>query len=759
MGKQRIAILGGGVGALMAAFEITDADGWQDDFDITVYQLGWRLGGKGASGRNAEHEQRIEEHGLHILLGFYENAFKVLKKAYGLLGRDPSKPLATWQDAFKPHDYVVLMEQLKDASYVPWVMNFPPNSGVPGDGGVLPTPAQLVEMTIGWLKQIFDRSKKLPDRHQNLEAAHLHAKLGNHDRVLDELEKVHAWLHDKVRGFEDDLEAAIDWRRDFITCDLGFAAMRGVIESGVVRSGDWFTQDHLDFRAWLLKYGAHTISVNSAYITGMYDLGFSLEGQVGAGTAINGILRMCWTYKGAVMWKMQAGMGDTIFVPLYEVLKNRGVKFEFFHRVDEITLSKEGTYVETITIGRQATPKSGSYDPLVSVLDLECWPSEPKYELLEQGDALKRGEVNLEDWWTSWKDPAEPLVLTFGAETNGFDRVILGCSIGIFEYIAKDIIAKNKPFRDMVANVKTTQTQAAQLWLTPDLAGLGWTLESPVLDGYAEPMDTWADMTHLLGREDWSKSPVVPKNLAYLCSPLPDTVWPLPPRSDHTYAEKQNEAIKANAISWLQKSSAGLWPATQKNGDFNWDLLVGSDATGPARFDSQYWIATWNPSDRYVLAMPNSVQYRLTTQGHGIGNLYLAGDYIKTGMNVGCVEAATMGGMHASRAICGRPEHIVGDLTDEQEEASKTWKPGAGSSSGSPSGSSTPGSSGSGSWSGGSSRSPASIFDALAEGATELVTSIMTAASDLAKQISSMVGGGHRPQNSSSGSSGSSSGS
>ena len=731
MGKQRIAILGGGVGALMAAFELTDVEGWTDDYDITVYQLGWRLGGKGASGRNAEHEQRIEEHGLHILLGFYENAFRVLKKAYGELGRDPKKPLATWQDAFKPHNYVVLTEQLKDGSYVPWVMDFPPNSGVPGDGGVLPTPAQLLEMVIGWLKQIFEKSEKLPDRHVNLEAAHLHAKLGNHDRVHEEIAKVHAWLHDQIRDAEGDLESAVDWRRDFVTCDLGFAATRGVIESGVIRTGDWFTQDYLDFRAWLAKYGAHGISVNSAYISGMYDLGFSLPGQVGAGTAINGILRMCWTYKGAVMWKMQAGMGDTIFGPLYLVLEKRGVKFEFFHRVDELTLSREGTYVETITIGRQATPKGGSYDPLVPVLELDCWPSEPKFELLEQGDALRASEANLEDWWTDWKDPVPPLVLTYGAATDGFDKVILGCSIGIFEYIAKDLIAKNKPFRDMVANVKTTQTQAAQCWLAPDLAGLGWTLNSPVLDGYAEPMDTWADMTHLLAREDWSKSPVVPKNLAYLCSPMPDTVWPLPPRTVHDYATKQNAMVKQNAISWLSKSSAGLWPATQKNGDFNWDLLVGSRASGVARFDSQYWIATWNPSDRYVLAMPNSVNYRLTTQGHGIGNLYLAGDYLKTGMNVGCVEAATMGGMHASRAICGRPAHIVGDLTDEQEEASKTWKP-------SPS-------AGPASSAGSASSSRASLFDTITEGATEIITSIVTAASDLAKQISSMVGGHRSP--------------
>ena len=47
----------------------------KDYYDVTVYQQGWRLGGKCASGRNRDEHMRIEEHGLHILFGFYENTF------------------------------------------------------------------------------------------------------------------------------------------------------------------------------------------------------------------------------------------------------------------------------------------------------------------------------------------------------------------------------------------------------------------------------------------------------------------------------------------------------------------------------------------------------------------------------------------------------------------------------------------------------------------------------------------------------------
>ena len=41
-------------------------------------------------------------------------------------------------------------------------------------------------------------------------------------------------------------------------------------------------------------------------------------------------------YKGAIFWKMTAGMGDVVMAPLYQALRKRGVKFEFFHRVDAL---------------------------------------------------------------------------------------------------------------------------------------------------------------------------------------------------------------------------------------------------------------------------------------------------------------------------------------------------------------------------------------------------------------------------------------
>src|SRR5215470_8944824 len=93
-----VAIIGGGCAGITTAFELTRPE-HKGKYHVTVYQLGWRLGGKGASGRGPA--DRIEEHGLHVWLGFYENAFRLLRECYFELNRDPKKcRFADWRDTF-----------------------------------------------------------------------------------------------------------------------------------------------------------------------------------------------------------------------------------------------------------------------------------------------------------------------------------------------------------------------------------------------------------------------------------------------------------------------------------------------------------------------------------------------------------------------------------------------------------------------------------------------------------------------------------
>ena len=48
--RIRVAIVGGGCAAMSAAFELTRPE-HAARYQVVVYQLGWRLGGKGASRR------------------------------------------------------------------------------------------------------------------------------------------------------------------------------------------------------------------------------------------------------------------------------------------------------------------------------------------------------------------------------------------------------------------------------------------------------------------------------------------------------------------------------------------------------------------------------------------------------------------------------------------------------------------------------------------------------------------------------------
>jgi len=68
---------------MAAAFELSRLE-HHGKYQVTVYQLSWRLGGKGASGRGPAN--RIEEHGFHVWFGFYDSAFRLILVTVPALG-------------------------------------------------------------------------------------------------------------------------------------------------------------------------------------------------------------------------------------------------------------------------------------------------------------------------------------------------------------------------------------------------------------------------------------------------------------------------------------------------------------------------------------------------------------------------------------------------------------------------------------------------------------------------------------------------
>jgi uncharacterized protein with NAD-binding domain and iron-sulfur cluster len=148
---------------------------------------------------------------------------------------------------------------------------------------------------------------------------------------------------------------------------------------------------------------------------------------------------------------------------------------------------------------------------------------------------------------------------------------------------------------------------------------------------------------------------------------MPDSAEEPPLFSNADFPRVQTRRARREAVKWLNKYIGELWPDATFKGSkrFRWDLLAAPDAPAPPqtkqlrkRLRAQYFRANVEPSERYVLSLPGTGKYRLRSNFSGFDNLYLAGDWTKTSVNGGCVEAAVISGMQASRGICGYPKSI-----------------------------------------------------------------------------------------------------
>lgn len=706
--KKKVAIIGGGCASVAAAFELTRPERG-GEFEVTIYQLGWRLGGKGASGRDAK-TGRIEEHGLHLWMGFYENAFRLMRDCYRELDRPESSPIRTWRDAFKPDNFVGVTERRGDSQWNNWAAYFPPAAGAPGDPlsernpfsvkGYLARCALLLRTLMSSVQDNYPdsvepgtrdelafalqalvtsvASSARSDQKQFATKTLKYGQLAASALVLEALgtvrwaveaaapaagEKLVSLLEKLSAVARRQLETLVakndELRRVWEIADVVLAIMRGIIRDRLLFASEGFEAiDDYDWRDWLRRHGASEASLDSGFIRGSYDLLFAYEDgdiakpRLAAGQALRGAMRMFFTYRGALFWKMQAGMGDIVFAPIYEVLKNRGVKFEFFHKLENVALSPDGTHVAGLDMSVQAKIRgSRPYEPLVDVKGLPCWPSRPLHDQIVNGAALKRSGWNPEAHWDDKKVSRRTLKVG-----KDFDFVVLGVGFGEIAGVCGELIAAEPKWQVMTCEVKTVATQAFQVWLNKPVEELGWGLPPINISGYVEPFDTWADMQQLIRLEDWSRDP---KAIAYFCSVLPDSEI-VSPGNTADAAGKTSRRVRDGAVKFLDRHVGHFWPKAVTGKGFRWELLETGTSNrsakpGKARFDTQFWTANINPTDRYVLSLPGSLKHRISPLDDRFDNLTIAGDWTDCGHQAGCVEAAVMSGLLAASALSNYP--------------------------------------------------------------------------------------------------------
>lgn len=672
MRRERVAILGGGMAGLSAAWRLSEP-GWQDRYEaITVYQRGWRLGGKGASSRG--ENGRIEEHGLHVWIGSYENAFTLIRECYAELDRantDPLVPIQTWDQAFTPANDVGAMDRW-DGKWQLWLGRFTGNNELPGEPDAPTGDLSVVRFLQRALQVITDFSNSLramagtgltlsasaeppPSPKRSLDtvqraviaalAALADPRPTNDEQLLPLSRALEA-----IRGTLD-YERRSDHRLAWTLLSLVTATVHGVMADGIATDPRGFRAvNDEDYAEWVIRHGAHPDVLEFPVLRAMYNMVFGYEKghlerpKVCAGVGMLLVGMMLFTYKGAIFWKMNAGMGDIIMAPLYEALRRRGVDFEFFHRVDALHLDPKRQHIDAITMGRQVRLADGvdHYEPLARVHELPVFPNRPLAQQIHIKDAME----GLESHFGS-RDDAERRVLCRGVD---FDRVILAVSLGIIPIVAKELIDDRPEWREMTEHVKTIGSLGLQVWLRADAKELGIAAPAITTSGYIPPIDTFASMPQTLWAEDWPEHDR-PQTVAYFCGAL-DVDWPA--ANEAEYLERCHHIAKTESLNFLDNLVGVHLPGAVTEEGFAWHLVAGANGQrGGAALDTQHLSVNVDPSDRYVLSVPGSDKYRLRPDEGGYDNLVLAGDWTDTGLNSGCIEAAVLSGLQAANAVLG----------------------------------------------------------------------------------------------------------
>jgi uncharacterized protein with NAD-binding domain and iron-sulfur cluster len=649
----KVAILGGGMASLATAVELLSTpspDG--RPYQITIYEKDWRLGGKGASGRNnSDSTQRIEEHGLHILLGFYDNVFAILKKVYTGVPAGG----AWWSSFLQPFDHVFLAEQHReDWSF--WRLAFNANDKVPGVDVGMPDAASLLyaafeyfrlnsrptadetismldwdKLDAGTQRRLEEQSLELDQFHRATPNAFLD-ELANEalgDEIVNVVSKVLNGIWKMLESWIVRSSARRQWFKQL--CFAGVNLI-GAIHDDLL-GGALDSVETSDYRAWLKKHDpvhlADEYLARSPLVNVLYDLIFSGETTFSAASALRGATAMLLGYKGHLYYKMRGGMGDVVFAPIYDwLLSTKQVRFEFFCEVTDIKLA--GDRVAEISLHRSRAVPQGDYDPIIPVAGMRCWPSAAKPEAV----APARPDFPLTD----------------------FDIVVLGISLGGLPPICAQLRAASPAFAAMLDGLGTIATKAMQLWMTPTENQLGWTrsgadysatrgpTDGPMVGSYAAPFNSFADMEQTLDKEMWSATPVSPPaTVVYLCD-----------RADDDITEAK---VRALAKDWLAKEAYAIWPRFER-GAIPYDVFAAPPGLkDEARFQYQYFRANTEGSARYVLSRAGTAALRFTPGGRApdgtrpFSNLYLAGDWVRTTLNIGCLEAASESGRLAARAI------------------------------------------------------------------------------------------------------------
>lgn len=667
--KTKIALLGGGISALAAAYELKRQDP-SNALDITIYQMGWRLGGKCASSRNAAAgmDFRNEEHGLHVLGGWYHNTFEMLRRVYADWEQLPDVDARPIDQSFLPMNGAVLFDERRTIfgfqnGWRKIAVRFPDPVGEPGIDIPDLSIERMFKVLLRWVQDIlgssldglntigiggtflpdwFDLSEILDffdsdilenwtDEDADAASARVDERAVCIGRECETLagnlseSGARAWLQ---RGGEN--EPSIF---DMMTAGLvGMYVIKGILNDRLLTRGfDAINSE--DVTEWMRRHGAPNFVVKSPFVELGYHYAFSyVDGDpdrpnMAAGAALRGYLRMFFGQVGSFFYHFKGGMGDVIVKPFYDVLRAKGVKFEFFSQITALELDATNRQISRVQIRRQAKVTAGqtAYGPLIETpAGLRTWPTAPLMAQLELGPGQTKFPDDFED--PSDIDPNDPIEELIAGED--FDLAILAIPGTALSEICQPLAQEDPAWARCLGAMSSCPTLSAQLWTEKTPQQLGWGDMPGISTGHVLSLSTWCDMSHLLAMEQPSSF----RGHHLLCGPHP--INSQPPRDA--------------ALEWLDENFEDVLP--------NW-RLSGQDVSARAI----YVRLNHKPSERYIFAAAGDVDHRLRTDESGLSNLFLCGDWVRNGTDLGWVEGAVTSARQCARAVTGVSIRVYGE--------------------------------------------------------------------------------------------------
>lgn len=183
--KKRAVVLGAGPAGLSAAMALIESG----EYEVDVYQMGWRAGGKCATGRDAGHF-RARQNGSHYLFGCYHNSFALIRRAHEILeaSKEPDKDLyGSFLGNFVARNLLVGAQGYQRLASSPgpdrglWYRYLPQNMACPGTGGKFATPfdyfLMLGQLGLGTLIDVYAAIVSNDDDDERFEGCRLFLKL------------------------------------------------------------------------------------------------------------------------------------------------------------------------------------------------------------------------------------------------------------------------------------------------------------------------------------------------------------------------------------------------------------------------------------------------------------------------------------------------------------------------------------------------------------------------------------------------------